>query len=136
MLIRDYNYDDVQKINEIGKLLHDDYSFSLNKFSNCVVLETNKTIIGFAVYSIIYERAEIVDIIIEPSQRKQGYGLKLLSYVINLFKKRNCENVTLEVNMFNIPAVNLYNKLGFEIVSLRKNYYNGSDGYLMKKDLR
>lgn len=136
MIIRNYSEKDISYINEIGSLLHEKYEFSLDDFSSCLVLEENDLVIGFIIYSIIYERAEIVDLIIDPDKRRNGYGEKLINYAIDEIIKNNCQNITLEVNCVNYAAVGLYKKVGFEIEAVRKNYYNGSDGYLMKKDLR
>lgn len=136
MLIRNYVNKDINGINELGKLLHKNYQFYKDEFLNCVVVEENNKIIGFATYSIIYERGEIVDIIIKPKMRFRGYGLKLLNFIVEMIRKNGCVNITLEVNSTNVAAINLYNKLGFEVVAVRKKYYGENDGYLMKKDLR
>ena len=136
MLIRNYVNKDINGINELGKLLHKNYQFYKDEFLNCVVVEENNKIIGFATYSIIYERGEIVDIIIEPKMRFRGYGSKLLNFIVEMIRKNGCVNITLEVNSTNVEAINLYNKLGFEVVAVRKKYYGENDGYLMKKDLR
>lgn len=136
MLVRDYNNEDIECILKLGSLLHSNYELSLNEFSKCLVIEDNGVLIGFVIYSVIYERAEIIDIIIDPTNRLKGYGIFLLNYVIDEIKRQNCENITLEVNSSNEGAINLYKKLGFKIEAVRKNYYNDNDGYLMKKDLR
>lgn len=136
MLIRNYVNKDINGINELGKLLHKNYQFYKDEFLNCVVAEENNKIIGFATYSIIYERGEIVDIIIQPKMRFRGYGSKLLNFIVEMIRKNGCVNITLEVNSTNVAAINLYNKLGFEVVAVRKKYYGENDGYLMKKDLR
>lgn len=136
MLIRNYKNEDVNEINKLGRLLHKKYCFSIDGFSNCIVIEESKEIIGFIIYSIIYERSEIIDIIIDPTKRGQGYGSKLLNQAINVINENNCENITLEVNSLNNAAINLYKKFGFNVVAVRKKYYNENDGYLMKKDLR
>lgn len=136
MLIRNYIKEDINNINKLGRLLHNNYDFSLNDFSFCKVITEDNNIIGFVIYSVIYERAEIIDIVIEPKKRKKGYGIKLLNKIIDIIKEKNVDNITLEVNQNNIPAINLYKKVGFEICAERKNYYNGENGYLMKKDLR
>jgi len=50
-----------------------------------------------------------------------------------LFSELNdsVETVTLEVAVNNEAAINLYKKFGFEIIHIRKKYYNGIDAYLM-----
>ncbi len=135
MLIRKYIEKDIPYINKLGALLHDNYIFSLDNFSDCLVIEDYEKFIGFIIYSEIYERAEIVDIIIDPMYRNEGYAKRLIKYFLNILNKL-VNNVTLEVNSSNINAINLYKKEGFEIVAIRKKYYDGNDGYLMKKDLR
>lgn len=136
MLIKKYSKNDILKIEKLGNLLHNNYKFSLDEFSDALVIDDANEIVGFIVYSIIYERAEIVDMIIDEKKRKQGYGYCLLNYCIEKIRTKNCSNVTLEVNTNNIPAINLYKKIGFDIVAMRSKYYDEHDGYLMKKDLR
>ena len=136
MEIRNYIKEDINNINSLGLLLHDNYNFNIDSFSNALVIYEENKFIGFIVYSIIYERAEIIDIIIDSNYRKRGYANKLLEYTIEKIKEKNCDNITLEVNENNISAINLYKKQGFNICAVRKNYYNNEDGYLMKKDLR
>ena len=62
--------------------------------------------------------------------KKQNIAYRLLSYIINNY---DYENITLEVNINNIKAINLYKKLDFKIIATRPNYYNGVDGYLMER---
>lgn len=136
MLIRKYKKEDLEDINKLGSLLHLNYEFKLDEFSHAFIIKEDDNFIGFIVYSIIYERAEIIDIIIKPCYRKCGYASKLFSYTLDVIKSKNVDNVTLEVNEENTAAINLYEKFGFKICGVRKKYYNDKDGYLMKKDLR
>ena len=55
---------------------------------------------------------------------------------ISRIKSAECENITLEVRVSNVVAINLYKSVGFNIVATRKKYYeNGEDAYLMLKEL-
>lgn len=136
MEIRNYKKEDIKNIIKLGSLLHNNFDFSINSFSNSFVIYEHDKFIGFIVYSIIYERAEIIDIIIDPNYRNKGYGKELLKHTIDKIEENCCQNITLEVDKNNLKAVNLYKKLGFDICAVRKGYYNGDDGYLMIKDLR
>ena len=136
MLIRKYKKEDLEDINKLGSLLHLNYEFKLDEFSDAFIIKEDDNFVGFIVYSIIYERAEIIDIIIKPCYRKCGYANKLFSYTLDVIKSKNVDNVTLEVNEENTAAIDLYEKFGFKICGVRKKYYNDKDGYLMKKDLR
>ena len=73
---------------------------------------------------------DIVNIVVDREVRKQGIATKLINYVIDLFD--DIDNVMLEVNENNIPAISLYKKNKFEIINKRNNYY-GSDAALIMK---
>ncbi len=133
-MISKYNEEDIKDIENIGLLLHDNYKFNLDVFSSCYTYKINNKIIGFITYSVIYDRAEIIDVIIIPEYRRQGYAKELISKVINDVKG-NCKNVTLEVRKGNVDATKLYELIGFKVVATRNNYYNNEDGLLMELDL-
>ena len=54
-MIRNYTKDDIYNIEKLGRELHDNYKFSLDVYSKCLVVE-DKKIVGFITYSIIYDR--------------------------------------------------------------------------------
>ena len=138
MLVRKYDKNDVDSINALGKKLHNNYKFHLNVFSSCLVCEEENKIIGFISYSIIYDRAEIIDVYIDDSHRRKKYGSRILEAIINECKKKNCVNITLEVNQLNQPALDFYYKHGFKIVANKVHYYNNGqdDAYVMELELR
>lgn len=100
--------------------------FNSNPFAKFFVYLDNNAIVGFLYYSDIYDRIEINQITIFDEYRKKGYGSKLISYLVSLNKP-----ISLEVKADNNAAIHLYEKYGFKIVSVRKGYYKGIDGYLM-----
>ncbi len=134
MIVRCFLDKDIKRINELGSIFPN-YEFKLDFFSKCIVLEENNCVIGFAIYSIIYDRAEIEYIVIDESYQNKGYAKKIMNSIIDDCLLNKCNNITLEVNMDNKPAVRLYEKYGFKIVSIRKEYYDGKDAYLMEKVL-
>ena len=138
MIIRKYQESDIKGIIRLGKNLHDDYKFNLDVFSSCMVCEQNGEIVGFITYSIIYDRAEIVDAYVDARYRRKKYGSRLLGKIIDECKKHNCNNITLEVNQLNQPALNFYYKYGFKIVSNKARYYNNGrdDAYVMELEMK
>ena len=48
-------------------------------------------------------------------------------------KSQKCNSITLEVRESNLPALKLYEKLGFKVAGKRKKYYsdNGEDALIM-----
>lgn len=115
--------------NSINKNLLDD------PFTEYYIYIENNRILGFINYDILYERAELLYIaVIEEAQNKK-IGSKLLEFMIKNCRKKNIQNITLEVNVENKKAIALYEKYGFQKVAIRKNYYQGIDGILMEKEL-
>ena len=86
-------------------------------------------------YSLIYDRMEIDNIVVNDDFRKQGIGTKLMAYLISLAIEYRVVNITLEVRVSNEIARNLYKKFGFREVALRKYYYGDEDGILMEKNV-
>ena len=119
---------EVNDLNLVNNL--SDYQVSFNQFNQVLGFFLNDNLIGFVDYSIIYDRLEINYIFVKEEYRKQKVAYRLLKYIIDNY---NYQNITLEVNINNIPAINLYQKLGFKIVATRPKYYNGVDGYLMER---
>ena len=51
---------------------------------------------------------------IEPKFRRQGYSEELMNHCIDMAKNNGFKYITLITNKDNIPAQELYNKLGFD----------------------
>lgn len=125
------NYDvDYNLLKNIFNEYKENYFPIINDFTHNIVIFNNNEISGFVIYSEIYENCEIIDVFVKEKYRKNGYASKMLSEIIEKNKNRS---ITLEVNSTNVPALELYNKLDFEKVAIRKGYYNGVDAYLMRK---
>ena len=127
-----YNKSNIKKIpddEELIKRITIQEDLKNNPFGHYLLEIDNNKIIGYLYYSDIYERAEINQIEVEVSHRNCGKASNLLKNMIDIVEK----NITLEVKINNIPAINLYKKFGFEEKAIRKGYYQGIDGILMEK---
>lgn len=72
-------------------------------------------------YIIVADEAQIIDIYVEPEKRRKRLAEKTLrDWLAGL---PSGTKVILEVRVGNIPARNLYAKLGFKTLYTRKNYY-------------
>ena len=71
-------------------------------------------------------------IAVAPAYRRQGVAEAILGAYIR-FGQANLAFLTLEVRESNAPAIGLYEKLGFQVVGRRKNYYRelNEDALLM-----
>lgn len=106
-----------------------------SKNSYFVVAKYENEIIGFAGIKIIFDEADLMNIVVKKSARNQHIGSLLLDNLLKYAKKNNILSIMLEVNEKNTPAILLYKKYGFEQISVRKNYYNKDDAIIMKKNI-
>ena len=58
-----------------------------------------------------------------PDYRRQNIALALVNRLMEELKKRESHSLSLEVRQSNAPAIALYEKLGFQQVGMRPNYY-------------
>lgn len=133
-------------LNELQEILISDFddfwSFSTlkeeleNENSSYIIGKIHNEIIGFAGLKMIFDQADIMNIVIKKTYRNQGIGTLLLENLILLAKDLNISTLFLEVNEQNKPAIHLYEKLGFEKLGVRKKYYNNNNGIIMKKNLK
>ncbi|MDX1950315.1 MAG: ribosomal protein S18-alanine N-acetyltransferase [Rickettsiales bacterium] len=99
--------------------------------------EDGDNLTGFLIFRNLGRETEVIDLGVHPDFRKLGIAQKLLARLEEYSKKANSKEIQLEVRDDNVPAINLYRKLGFIKVGIRENYYqtNGvvKDGILMSK---
>ena len=73
---------------------------------------------------ILPDDAEITKIVTRKQNRKNGIGKLLLAKLIEITKQENKEEISLEVNEINKPAIKLYEKSGYNKICERKNFYS------------
>ena len=81
-----------------------------------------------------HPEAEVHTIGVDPHCHRGGIGTLLLRALLDEAGKRGGP-VFLEVRTDNTPAIGLYEKHGFHIIGLRKNYYqpSGADAFTMRR---
>lgn len=113
------------------KILIDEFE---NSNSEYFVLTDKDNILGFAGLWFNIDEAHIMNIAVKKKYRKNGFGTKLLQFLIDEAEKKNKECITLEVREDNVAAISLYQKLKFEKIGRRKKYYNSEiDAIIMTK---
>lgn len=90
-------------------------------------------LIGMGCLWSIVEEAHITLLGVIPQYQRRGLGMLLLHSLLKDALQRNLERATLEVKVTNEPALNLYEKFGFEVAGKRKNYYTktGEDAFIL-----
>ncbi|CDL85880.1 ribosomal protein S18-alanine N-acetyltransferase [Xenorhabdus cabanillasii] len=88
----------------------------------------NDQMIGFAIVQCVLDEATLFNIAIHPEYQSQGHGKTLLKYLIDVLPQKQINTLWLEVRYSNRSAIRLYEDLGFNEVSIRKNYYPTATG--------
>ena len=92
-----------------------------------VAKDEQNNIVGYAGIWQPIDEAHITNIVTKKDKRRNKIGTKMLEELIKIAKEKKLKDITLEVNVNNIPAINLYKKYNFKEVGIRKKYYNNSD---------
>jgi ribosomal-protein-alanine N-acetyltransferase len=117
------------------------YKYLNDSLWNCWILEstnanTDSSILGYGVQCKLDESNKIsciANICIHPDQRGCGLGGILLRHMIDYARRTGASSVELQVGTSNKHAYMLYDKHGFRIVQVLKEYYSeGSDAYQMQ----
>lgn len=97
------------------------------------VVDDANGVVGYAGAWLVYDEGQITNIAIRPSARRQGFGAKLTSALIEECFKRGMHEIFLEVRISNLSALSLYRQLEFTVKGMRKNYYSEpkEDAYIM-----
>lgn len=90
--------------------------------SYCAVALDEDKVVGYIAYEVILDEGSLVELAVLPEYRKQGIGRKLVELMLT-----SCDGVRtvcLEVRASNMPAIALYEAMGFRRISVRRGYYD------------
>jgi ribosomal-protein-alanine N-acetyltransferase len=100
-----------------------------------VVVYENR-LVAYIVPWFIADELQIANVAVHEDFRRRGLARQLIMHVCDVAQRRNCRVVHLEVRRSNTAAWQLYENLGFQITSVRQNYYGpNEDALLMSKNL-
>ncbi len=99
-----------------------------NMLAKFIVAKEDNKVVGFAMCWFIMDECHIGNLAIHPDYRNKGIASSLLDDLLKDCKEHGTTYLLLEVRASNVPAQNLYKKLGFEEVVTRKKYYKNPDG--------
>ncbi|OWA34390.1 ribosomal-protein-alanine N-acetyltransferase [Saccharibacillus sp. O16] len=110
---------------------------TLNHFARYLMMDVNGTPAGYAGMWTVVDEAHITNIAVRTAYRGRKLGERLLSELLDQAQALGLERATLEVRVSNRVARNLYTKMGFREVGIRKGYYsdNNEDAVIMWIDL-
>lgn len=85
--------------------------------------EAKCAVIGFLIGRLAADQAEILNLAVLPSHRRQGAASAMLSAALEWFLSQSATNAYLEVRESNTDAIRFYEKNGFQKAGLRRSYY-------------
>lgn len=92
------------------------------------VLEVDGQVVGYFFAQNIVGEVTLLNIAVDPSQQGKGYGKALTEHFLDMCEQADAESAWLEVRESNVNAFNLYEKVGFNEVDRRRNYYPTKQG--------
>ena len=88
-------------------------------------------------YCILYpavDELHLLNITVSPQLRNLGLGQRMMAAIEGVAFQQKMPRILLEVRPTNVAALSLYQKLGYEQIGVRKNYYPASAETGLRED--
>ena len=142
--LREFQPRDVPRIVEIvAEALREHYDPSLYASLSeawrdgfLVAADSSGTPVGFLLGVCQVEgEARVLMFAVDPRQRLQGIGSRLMETFLARCRARGLRRVTLEVRVSNATAIRFYTRFAFSVTDLLRAYYSdGENGYQMLRE--
>lgn len=106
-----------------------------NPLSVFALAERSGRVAGFVIGRLVADEGELYQIGVHPDFRRGHIAEGLLDYFHLTLRDKGAACCFLEVRSRNAPAISLYEKSGYERISLRKGYYADDDAVIYRKEL-
>ena len=134
MLIRNWEKEDNQAVTDLEQICFA-YPWTYKMVAEMqeqasflgVVAEIESEVIGYAGAIYCLNQADIALVAVKPEFRRNGIAQKLINQLEQLILQKGVTDVFLEVRISNTPARELYKRMGFSEISIRKKYYEDSE---------
>ncbi|WP_201550635.1 ribosomal protein S18-alanine N-acetyltransferase [Psychrobacter sp. DD43] len=90
-----------------------------------VVYQIDK-VVGYCLYQVVFEQAEILRIGTHPDYQRQGIASRIFARLNKALKANQVESLLLEVRADNTAAIALYEQQGLAVIHTRKGYYKAA----------
>lgn len=98
------------------------------------VAEVGGEVVGYAGAIFCFSQADIALVAVNPNNRRQGIAQKLIAQIEEWLLQKGVNEIFLEVRVSNAPARELYKRVGFNEVGIRRKYYeDAEDAIVMLK---
>jgi [ribosomal protein S18]-alanine N-acetyltransferase len=136
MVLRDMNWQDVPALAALERELFASDAWSQQTWwaelagrpRRCYIVgERDGAVVGYAGVDRRGEVADVMTIAVAPDAQGQGLGSLLMDWLIDAARRGGAEHLMLEVRADNVAAQRLYTKMGFEMLTVRRRYYQPGD---------
>ena len=141
VIIRQAAKEDAEDIYEIERLCFPDpwsrdsirYELEENERAFYLVAEHSGKVVGYMGLWWILDEGHITNVAVRPGYRNRKIAEGIIRVMLEHTIGAGILHHTLEVRRDNQPAINLYEKFGFEVDGVRKGYYqfDGEDALIM-----
>ncbi len=132
--IRPMKPTDIQAVLDIERQVYN-YPWTEGIFRDCFtagykcwVCEDLERVIAYSILSVAAGEAHIMNICVDPTEQNQGIGRKMIEHLIKVSRYCKAESIFLEVRPSNESAKVLYQRMGFNEIGIRKDYYPAEEG--------
>lgn len=100
------------------------YLRELEKPEGCyLTARADGLLAGYGGALVILDEAHVMTLAVQEDYRRRGVAMRILLELIREVEVKGARFLTLEVRRSNQVAIDLYSKLGFQIMGERKHYY-------------
>lgn len=115
----------------------DNFRSEFDRLISCpLCLKKAGRVVAYSFFWLLPPEVHLLNVAVREEYRGLGLARKLLEAMMTIGRRAGADTFFLEVRPTNLPAVGLYQSLGFSVVGRRPKYYeNGEDALLMTLDL-
>ena len=100
----------------------------LGNGQECWLLMCSDQNVGHGILSVAAGESHLLNVCVHPDFQGHGFGRILVEHLLERARKGEASTIFLEVRPSNVAACELYDKLGFNEVGIRENYYPSNIG--------
>ncbi|CAN1547037.1 RimI Acetyltransferases [Burkholderiaceae bacterium] len=98
-------------------------SLAAGHWAYCVESEASNALWAYFILFPAVDELHLLNITVNSAVRQRGIGTCLMTSIENIARQSHYQRIILEVRASNLVAIKLYERLGFEHIGQRKEYY-------------
>ena len=135
--LRELEWTDLETLAALEQVLFPDDAWSLETWwaelagrprrDYVVAVGPDGSVAGYAGLDLAGDVADVMTLATAPDHQRRGVGQVLLAELVRRAAGNGSEAIMLEVRADNTAARNLYSRNGFDVLSVRRRYYQPGD---------